>query len=383
MTANKRTARRTGGKAVVRKARKGGLRLPEGPALRTLLAAAVVAALLIVAVLLRPADQPRQAAVPTRHAATEGLPPVPPPPPAAAPAEPEPPPPVPPSLQPPALAAPAPAAAAPKLPAPPRQVAAVSPGLALPPKGTAPSGTPAWVRNAVPAPSPNGHPRIVIVIDDMGLDRPRSARAVALPGPLTLSYLPYGRELAEQTATARAHGHELMMHIPMEPDGHDDPGPDALVTALPPAEVRRRLQADLAAFDGYTGINNHMGSRFTANAAGMAEVMAELGARGLLFLDSRTTPATRGPEMAQRYDVPLAQRDIFLDHDMSAAAVEKSLEKVEATARRNGVAIAIGHPHDVTLAALARWLPTLQAKGFQLVPLTAVVRSPAAGRAAG
>ncbi|TWB44325.1 divergent polysaccharide deacetylase family protein [Nitrospirillum pindoramense] len=237
----------------------------------------------------------------------------------------------------------------------------------------------AWRRNAVPAPqmaapAPGAaHARIVLVIDDLGLDRPRSTRAVALPGPVTTAWLPYAHDLAEQTRAARAAGHELIVHVPMEPMGKADPGPGALTVNLSDEEIQRRLETDLASFDGYVGINNHMGSRFTANEGKLAVVLAELSRRGLMFLDSRTTPDTKGPELAARYHLPLVSRDVFLDDDQSPKAVQAMLAKVEEVARRHGTAVAIGHPHDVTLSALEHWLPTLAAKGFTLVPLTAAV----------
>lgn len=260
--------------------------------------------------------------------------------------------------------------------APPAQVAALpaAPPHPLPPLASPPAGTPAWKHYALAPPPPNGHPRIVIVIDDMGVDRHRSDKVVALPGPLTLAWLPYARELPQQTEKARARGHELIVHMPMEPTGKEDPGPGALLTKLDEATLRQRLAANLTAFQGFVGINNHMGSRFTANRDGMAVVMAELGARGLLFLDSRTTADTASGPLAAHYHVPILSRDVFLDHVMTPQGVAASLSKVEQIARKNGLAIAIGHPHDVTTAALAQWLPTLQAKGFQLVPLTAAVK---------
>lgn len=270
-----------------------------------------------------------------------------------------------------------PASVEPATPAvPPAQVAALPavPPRPLPPLVAAPAGTPTWKHFAVAAPAPNGHPRIVIVIDDMGVDRHRSEKVAALPGPLTLAWLPYARDLPQQTGKARAQGHELIVHMPMEPTGKEDPGPGALLTRLDEATLRQRLSTNLSAFQGFVGINNHMGSRFTADRTGMAVVMAELGARGLLFLDSRTTATTAAGPLSAHYQVPMLSRDVFLDHVMTAQGVAASLAKVEEIARKNGVAIAIGHPHDVTIAALTHWLPTLPEKGFQLVPLTAAVK---------
>ncbi|MDR3515268.1 MAG: divergent polysaccharide deacetylase family protein [Azospirillaceae bacterium] len=246
--------------------------------------------------------------------------------------------------------------------------------LAPPHLPAAPSGAPLWQRNAIPFAAPPDHPMICIVIDDAGLDRRRTTRVLDLPGPLTISFMAYAQDLAGQAWEARRHGHELFLHVPMEPVGHADPGPNALLTNLSQDEVLRRLRLDLAAYDGYVGVNNHMGSRFTADPAGMATVLGELGRRGLVFLDSRTGPHTASTALAPRFHVPLLDRDIFLDNDESEAAVLRMLKQTEEVARRNGRAIAIGHPHDGTTAALAQWLPTLAAKGFVQVPISAIVR---------
>src|SRR5581483_2740849 len=90
----------------------------------------------------------------------------------------------------------------------------------------------AWRRNAVPFADLNSRPLIAIVIDDVGIDRPHSRRAWELPGPLTMSFLPYARDLHEQAKSAHAHGQELMLHLPMEPGGVADPGPNALLVSL-------------------------------------------------------------------------------------------------------------------------------------------------------
>jgi polysaccharide deacetylase 2 family uncharacterized protein YibQ len=244
------------------------------------------------------------------------------------------------------------------------------------PKPPAPfAGTPPWIVNAVAAPPTLGHPMIAMVIDDMGLDRRRSARAIELPGPVTLSFLPYAEDLHAQTALAHSRGHELLVHVPMEPIGSgNDPGPDALTVGLGSDEITARLRRDLARFDGFVGINNHMGSKFTGYGPGMAAVMGELRARGLLWFDSRTTAGSVGPALAREYDVPHVERDIFLDNNPALGAVQRQLAELEATARRHGAAVAIGHPKDNTLDALAAWLPSLPGRGFVLVPLTQIVR---------
>jgi polysaccharide deacetylase 2 family uncharacterized protein YibQ len=233
---------------------------------------------------------------------------------------------------------------------------------------------PAWMRHAVVTVVPPGRIPIAIVIDDMGVDRARSDRVVALPAPLTLAYLPYARTFEAQIAAARERGHEILVHMPMQPIGTEDPGPGALTVALGGDEIRKRVAAALDRAGPVVGINNHMGSRFTVERDAMRPVLEELQARGLLFLDSRTAGATTGPALARTLGVPYTVRDVFLDNDPSIAAVQARLAELEATARRQGHGVAIGHPHDGTLTALTAWLPGVAARGFALVPVSAIVR---------
>lgn len=237
------------------------------------------------------------------------------------------------------------------------------------------SDVPAWRRYAALAPSAGGKPRIVVVLDDMGLSEYRSDRAVALPRPVTMAILPYGPEPHVLVSRARAAGHEVIVHLPMEPSNSGkDPGPHALVTGLSMPELDRRIRHNLDRMSGYVGVNNHMGSRFTASERDMDRLMAILKARGLLFLDSLTTGRSVGRHLAEKYGVPAASRDIFLDNSRSARAIARQLAKVEQQAREHGHAIAIGHPYPETLDALSQWLPQLKAKGFELVPISAIVR---------
>jgi hypothetical protein len=266
------------------------------------------------------------------------------------------------------------------LPAPQQQARAhVNPPgaiamAAVQPRASIAPAMPSWQRNAAPAPNKSGRPLIVLVIDDMGLDRKRSARAVALPPPLTLAYLPYASDLPAQTAAARAAGHELLVHVPMEPDSAaENPGPRAIRASTGEGEILSELDWMLGRFDGYVGINNHMGSRLTRDPARMAVVLADVKRRGLLFLDSRTTAQSVAGDTARRLGVPMAERDVFLDAVEQPAQVRARLADLEMRARAQGHAIAIGHPKDVTLDALDHWMPQARANGFAFAPLTAVI----------
>ncbi len=234
---------------------------------------------------------------------------------------------------------------------------------------------PAWRRFAVAAPDArDGAPMIAVVVDDMGVALARSWRTIELRGPLTLAYLPYAQDLAKQTEAARRAGHELVVHLPMEPDDADeDPGPNALLIGLDDDEIHRRLEWNLGRFGAYVGVSNHMGSRFTRDAEAMEVVLAEIKARGLLFLDSRTTPDTVALRVARRAGVPATRRDVFIDNAADGEAIAAQLSALEALARERGYAVGIAHPRPETLKALATWLPGLEDRGFALVPISAIV----------
>lgn len=255
---------------------------------------------------------------------------------------------------PPALAAPAPQ---------PQPAPAPAPDAALP----------AWRRFAVKAPPAEGRPVLVFIIDDMGLNRPQSDRAVALPGPITLSWMAYAPDLAEQAARGAAHGQETMLHMPMEPLGRTNPGPQALRTWLPPATNLGFLRAALDRIPHAVALNQHEGSVASLSAPLMDLVMGELHARGMAFVDSVTIAHSVAERRALADDVPAVARDVFLDNAPDPAAIRAQLAETEALARRYGMAIAIGHPRATTMDVMEAYLPTVAARGFVLWPVSAAI----------
>lgn len=240
---------------------------------------------------------------------------------------------------------------------------------------------PLWQENAVAAPrtqgkGARGQGKIVIIIDDMGMDRKHTKEAMTLPAPVTFAWLPYAPHIQPLVDQAKASGHEAIVHVPMEPERASiDAGPTVLKTSMSADELKAMLDKNLSAFTGYVGFNNHMGSKMTQDADGMQRVMAEAARRGLLFVDSRTAPDSIAGQTAAAMGVAHASRDVFLDHYEDLNSVRAALQKMEDIARRQGVAIGIGHPKANTLAGLREWIPTLSAKGFEVVPVSAVVRT--------
>lgn len=252
---------------------------------------------------------------------------------------------------------------------------AVSPDTSGISGGAHSDGPPPWQKFAALTPDTGTAPVIAIVIDDAGLDQPRTARTIGLPGPVTISYLPYARDLQRQVNDARGRGHEVMLHMPMEPSSAlVDPGPHALRTGFDRDKILGEMTWMLDRFDGYVGVNNHMGSKFTSDPERMQIVMEVMKSRGLLFLDSKTSAKSVGFSMARQYDVPALERDVFIDDADDATKIAEMLARTEKVAIRQGFAIAIGHPRDLTLEALQKWIPAIQAKGFVLVPVTDILR---------
>jgi polysaccharide deacetylase 2 family uncharacterized protein YibQ len=256
-----------------------------------------------------------------------------------------------------------------------------SPAPVVPSATPADDGAPAWRRYAALTPPTEGRPMVAIVLDDVGLSRFRSDRVVSLPAPITVSILPYGDNAPHVAAQAREAGHEVMVHLPMEPlnIGSNNPGPNALLTSLSPNEIDRRIELNLSRFGGYVGINNHMGSRFTASEADVSRVMQRLKERGLLFLDSVTSTRSVAFRVAGQMGVPATRRDVFIDAKIESAFIRRQLRRIEEIARNRGAAVAIGHPHPETLDALQDWLPRLSDRGFVLVPISAVTAMRLAG----
>lgn len=242
------------------------------------------------------------------------------------------------------------------------------------------SPLPEWLSRAMvqmrsgpsPALTPPARPVIAICMDDLGEDLAGTDRAMMLPREVALSFLPYAENTPFLAEAAAKRGHLVLAHVPMQALGREDPGPMTLRTGMADDEIARRLDWSLARVPGLVGINNHEGSRFTAQAAGLAPVMATLRARRLFFFDSRTGPISAVGAAARAAGVMTGSRDIFLDDDPGAAAVSAQLEMLAREAKRTGVAIAIGHPRDVTLRLLAAWLA--KDHGVTLVPLDEAMR---------
>jgi len=217
-------------------------------------------------------------------------------------------------------------------------------------------------------PAPSATPRLAIILDDLGHDRPSADAVLALPFPVTVSVLPHLPFSAEVAEEAARRGDEVMLHLPMEAlPGDATAEPIELRVGMTPREVESTLAGMLETVPHAAGINNHQGSRATADPGLMGAVMTAVRARGLFFIDSRTTAATVAYDIAERLGVRAASRRVFLDDTPERGAVLAQLELAARDAAHDGSAIAIGHPHPATIAALAEGVPQIEARGLRLV----------------
>jgi hypothetical protein len=220
--------------------------------------------------------------------------------------------------------------------------------------------------------------RAAIVIDDLGQSLEPARKLLTLSYPLAWAILPHQRYSAETAALAHGAGHEVMLHLPMQPEPGSPvgPGEGAIDLGMGSAEVARVIQADLVSVPYVVGVNNHMGSLATTNTRLMRTVMATLAARHLFFIDSRTSSATVALEVARRHGLPTFYRSVFLDDVESVAYSLGQLREFCAEVEKSGAGLAIGHPHPTTLEALKQFLPQFEKKDIQLVPVSQLVRLP-------
>jgi hypothetical protein len=220
----------------------------------------------------------------------------------------------------------------------------------------------------------SGEAKLAILIDDLGSDRAAAEQIFALPYPMTISVLPEHPQSMEIAREAHRRGCEVMLHLPMQSVGKEQPEPRELEAGMPSASVNAMVNQFLSDVPGVKGVNNHQGSQATADEPLMRELMPVLRAHHLFYVDSRTTAATVAYDAARQNGVPAGFRNVpFLDDVENVAAIEAQLNLAIRGAREKHEAIAIGHPHPATLQALRAVLPRAQSQGVRLVYVSELV----------
>ncbi len=231
---------------------------------------------------------------------------------------------------------------------------------------------------ARPFPAGDARPRIGILIRGLGLSATTTQGAIdTLPPEVTLSFVPYAKNLQSWVDKARAAGHEVMLELPMEPYDFpsNDSGPFTLLTSLQDEEITRRLDWLLSRFGGYVGVTNYLGAKFTTTRKALAPVLDVLAARGLLYVDDGLSGGGLVPELAAQSGLIWAVSDRNLTY-ASGTSIDTDLLGLENDARENGAALATGFSFPVTIQHVSDWAATLDAKGFALAPVSALATVP-------
>lgn len=224
--------------------------------------------------------------------------------------------------------------------------------------------------------------RVAIVIGGLGVSQTGTQEAISkLPPEVTLAFASQGNSIGRWMQAARREGHEIMMQVPLEPYDYPNvnPGRSTLTVEASPAENIANLNWTLARTTNYTGVMNYLGARFTADAEAMGPVMAELGKRGLMYLDDGTVARSTASAEALKNGVPFAEGDAIIDAVQERGEILKKLDEIERTARARGFAIGTGSAFNVTVDAVATWVNEAKKRGIEIVPISAVASDPEKG----
>ena len=215
--------------------------------------------------------------------------------------------------------------------------------------------------------TPNGRPKVALVIGGLGLNAAATRQAIdTLPPEITLSFVPYAEGLQGWIDLARAAGHEVLLETPMEPSDYpdNDPGPYTLLADSPGSETVKKLEWVLSRATGYFGVTNYLGSRFMTSDTGMNAFQTALRGRGLAFIDDGQAARRTGPMRASAARI--------IDEQLSGQAIDQQLLAIEAGALQHGQALGSGFAYPVTLSQVAKWAESVESRGYQLAPASAL-----------
>jgi uncharacterized protein len=239
--------------------------------------------------------------------------------------------------------------------------------------GTRPAD--AFARPVQPIPGKPDAPRIALIVGGLGVSTSATADAIArLPEAVTLGFVPYGSDIAALAAKARAGGHEIVLQVPMEPFDYpdNDPGPQTLLTSLTAQQNIDRLYWLMSRFQGYVGLANTMGGRFTASEPSFAPILRETAKRGLIFVDDGSNPRSVAGRIAGANSLPFARADVVLDSVPTPEEIDRALGRLEMAAREHSAAVGISSALPVSIDHIAKWAKAAQSRGLLLVPISAV-----------
>jgi len=225
------------------------------------------------------------------------------------------------------------------------------------------------------------HGRIAVIVDGLGSRRDVFDSLREIGAPISVAVLP-GLPLSSVIAReARNAGVEVLLDLPLEPYRYPeiDPGPSPLLMSMAPARLGERVAEHLDVVPGVTGVVTHMGSRMTEDRARMRAVLAPVAARGLAFVDARTSSHSVAYDEAARLGIRAARRQVLIDPTSGAAAARVQCEAAARLAARETVVV-LAHAHPLTVALLREYVPRWESAGLRLVPISRMIEERLASR---
>jgi uncharacterized protein len=265
----------------------------------------------------------------------------------------------------------------------PTEVPAVDPKfIEMTPRGPVPriatDGTrpaDAFARPVQPLPGKPDAPRVALIVGGLGVSANTTADAISkLPDAVTLGFVPYGSDVAALATRARTSGHEILLQVPMEPFDYpdNDPGPQTLLTTLTPQQNIDRLYTVMGKIQGYVGMTNTMGARFTASEDALSPILHEAAKRGLIYVDDGASPRSAAGRIAGAGNLSFVRTDVVLDAVPTAKEIDRALDRLEMTAREHGFAVGMASALPVAIDRLAAWAKAAEGRGLLLVPISAI-----------
>lgn len=193
-------------------------------------------------------------------------------------------------------------------------------------------------------------PKLAIIIDDVSVQSQVNA-VKSLSLPITMSFLPPSKERPSSHILAQKE-HFYMVHLPMEAQNFTKEEPYTLRVCDSQEEIAKRVDSVKKLFPRVKYINNHTGSKFTADERAVDRLIKELSSQNINFLDSRTIGSSKVAHVMKKHGKKYVGRDVFLDHEQSKEYVKSQIKKAIEIAKDHGSAVAIGHPHINTLQAI-------------------------------
>jgi hypothetical protein len=217
-------------------------------------------------------------------------------------------------------------------------------------------------------------PLISIIIDDIGYSTSHARDFLRLNIPITFSILPRLSNSYNLAVEIHDNGHEIMLHQPMEPyNSHLDPGPGALFVGYKPQKISRIMEENISIAPFATGVNNHMGSRFTSCGTEISEALRAIRDRDLFFIDSLTSGRSVAYKTARKLQMPAACRNIFLDNCLEDKYILRQLHKLQIHAKLHGHAIGIGHPFPETAIGIRRFISNSKHSSVSFVHISDIL----------